>query len=147
MTFTRGIVTYAAIATLFAEAVAAVLGCGVVAPILVLKALDDRGTDNSALVGTVGIGFFALLGLVVAIWSVWAALNLRDRLRTGAGSRAGLIGSAGLHVAVSAAALLVPLVLAVTVPALALLGVATAATRPARGTRAPAVDEAATAVG
>ncbi|WP_439676613.1 hypothetical protein [Embleya sp. MST-111070] len=147
MTFTRGIVTYAAIATLFAEAVAAVLGCGVLAPILVLKTLDDRGTDNRALVGSVGIGFFALLGLVVAIWSVWAALNLRDRLRTGARSRAGLVGSAGLHVAVSAAALLVPLVLAVTVPALALLGAATAATRPARGTRMPAVDEAATAAG
>ncbi|MFI6581957.1 hypothetical protein [Embleya sp. NPDC050493] len=132
MTLTRGIVTYAAIVTLCAEAVAAVACCGVVAPMLVLRVTRDREVDSRPLVSGLGIAFFALLGLVIVIWSVWAVKNLRERRHTGSSSRVGLIGAAGLHVAGSAVALLVPLVLAVTLPALALLLAATFVTRSRR---------------
>ncbi|MYS85270.1 hypothetical protein [Embleya scabrispora] len=132
MTLTRGIVTYAAIVTLCAEVVAAVVCCGVVAPMLVLRVSRDREVDSRPLVSALGIAFFALLGLVIVIWSVWAVRNLRDRLHAGSSARVGVIGAAALHVAASAVALLVPLVLAVTLPALALLLTATLVTRPRR---------------
>ncbi|MET7304638.1 hypothetical protein [Embleya sp. NPDC005575] len=129
MTLTRGIVTYAAVVTLCAEAVAAVVCCGVLAPMLVLRVTRNREVDSRPFESALGIAFFALLGLVIVIWSMWAVRNLRDRLHTGSSPRVGLIGAACLHVAASAVALLVPLVLAVILPALALLLAATLATR------------------
>ncbi|MEU0938448.1 hypothetical protein [Embleya sp. NPDC005971] len=136
MTLTRGIVTYAAVVTLSIEALAASIGCGVVAPIVFLNVLADRYGDRpegrQAIAGTVGVTFLVLLALVITIWSIWAVSNLRDRLRTGSTSRVGLIGAAGMHVAASAVALLFPLVLAATLPILALLLAATLATRPRR---------------
>lgn len=132
MTVTRGIVTYAAVVTLTIEAVAAVVGCGVVAPIVLMNALSDRYASKGTAAGALGAAFFVLLGVVIVIWSVWAVRDLRGRLHTGSTSRVGLIGAAGLHVASSAVALIFPIVLAVTLPALALLLAATLATRPRR---------------
>ncbi|MYW04028.1 hypothetical protein [Streptomyces sp. SID3343] len=125
MTFTRGIVAYMAIVLLALEAVAAVVACWVFAPGRVLDLVDDH--DGASASGkaqaavAVGIAFFVLLGAVIVIWALWACRDLRTRLRGGGPERTGLIGAAGLHVAVTAAALLFPLVLAVTLPVLAVL--------------------------
>jgi hypothetical protein len=133
MTLTRGIVAYVAVALLALEAVAAVVACWVLAPGRVLDLVDDH--DGASASGkaqaavAVGIAFFALLGAVIVVWAVWACRDLRTRLRGGGPERTGLIGAAGLHVAVTAAALLVPLVSAVTLPALGILAAAYWVTR------------------
>ncbi|WP_406282645.1 hypothetical protein [Embleya sp. NBC_00896] len=98
---------------------------------------DDRLSGPKAhWASGVGIAFFVLVGVVIAIWSVWASSDLLARLRSGVPTRTGLIGAAGLHVAASAAALLAPLVLTVTLPVLALVAAAYLLTRPTPGTGA-----------
>jgi len=131
MSLTRGIVTYAAIALLGVEAVAIVGGCAVVAPVLLLGDRDHPSwvPDAGWAVG-LGLAYGVLLGAVVVLWSVWASKDLLDRVRTGEPARAGLLGAAGVHVALSAVGLLVPLVLAWTAPVLALLVAAYLLTRP-----------------
>jgi hypothetical protein len=143
MTLTRGIVAYVAIVLLALEAVAAVVACWVLAPGRVLDLVDDHdgasASGRARLAVAVGIAFFALLGAVIVLWASWACRDLRTRLRGGGPERTGLIGAAGMHVAVSAAGLLFPLVLAVTLPVLVVLAVAYRLTRGSAGAPVEAV--------